>query len=58
MKNRSRSYQTVTIGLAFAVSLMSLSITGDLRAQDPDPVECLDVWFTGVCLQLHAMRRL
>ncbi len=41
MKNRSRN--NVTILLAFAVSLMALSITGGLRAQEPPPQECIDL---------------
>lgn len=45
MKNRSRN--NVTILLAFAVSLMALSITGGLRAQEPPPQECIDLSFTG-----------
>ena len=44
MKNRSR---IITVWLAFAVSLMALSITGgDLLGQEP-PKECLDLAFKG-----------
>lgn len=39
MKIRSRN---ITVWVAFAVSLMALSITGDLRGQEP-PDGCLDI---------------